>query len=277
MITIINLLTLALWVLAIWFMLVRIEGYSKLDVILKTCATACIIGIAILANIFRGSVYDGNGITGERLFRWLIVIGLIFGMLGDLWLGQAHILTGKKERCMRLGILCFGIDHICNILAILQISYLVEKKYLIIPILAAVAFALITGFGGRRLGLHFGRYTGQVSLYVGLLSLDSMLAWGLWRGMSVYIKAAEAAYNEAFAATGVYDPAMLPTLGYVIMPVATALAAGGLAFFVSDMTLAPMYFGRAGNKPHYVIVNHVSYYLAQQLMAFSLLAFTQSW
>ena len=277
MITVINLLTLLLWVLAIWFMLVRIEGYSKKDVILKTAATATVVVIAILANFFRSSVYDGNGITGEKLFRWLIVIGLIFGMLGDLRLGQSHISADKKVSYMRQGILCFGIDHVCNIAAMWQIAYLVDKKYLFIPFGAAIAFALLTGFGGRKLGLHFGRYTVQVSAYVGLLALDTFTAWGIWRGMSVYIKAAMAAYEEAYAATGVYDPAMLPTLGNVIMPVVTVLAAGQLAFFVSDCTLAPMYFGRAGNKPHYVIVNHVSYYLAQQLMAFSLLAFSQSW
>ena len=277
MITIIGILTFALWILAIAFMLVRIEGYCRTDVILKTAATACIVLIAILANVMNGRIYENQPVAGETIFRYLIVAGLVFGMLGDLRLGQSHINRDKKVSYMYQGIIFFGLNHVCNIAAILQISYLADKKYMIYALCGAVAVALIVGFGGRKLGFHFGRYTVAVSGYAGLLSMDSFLAIGMWRSMKVLIETSEAAYNEYAAATGIYDAAMLPNLAYVLLPVFVCLAAGQLAFLISDMTLVPMYFGRMGTKPHYVILNHVSYYLAQQLMAFSLMAFAYRW
>ncbi|MCR5098384.1 MAG: hypothetical protein K6B14_05495 [Lachnospiraceae bacterium] len=277
MITLIGVLIFALWASAIAFMLVRIEGYSKTDVILKTTATACIVLIAILANVLNARLYDNPPVAGETVFRFMIVIGLVFGMVGDLTLGLSHINKDKKVMLMFAGIISFGLNHVCNIIAIMKISYVADKKYILYALAGAVFMALIVAFGGRKLGFHFGRYTGILSGYAGLLSMDSFLAIGLWRGTKVAIEAAEAAYNEAGAATGYYDPAMLPSLAYVLLPVFVCLAAGQLAFLISDITLVPMYFGKMGTKPHYVILNHVSYYLAQQLMAFSLMAFAYRW
>ncbi len=277
MITIIGILTFALWILAIAFMLVRIEGYSMLDVILKTSATGCIVLIAIFANIMNARVYENQPVAGESVFRILIVCGLVFGMLGDLVLGLAHINKEKKSRLMYTGFICFGLNHIFNIAAILQIDYLADKKWFFYALAGAVFVALVVAFGGRKMGFHFGRYTGILSGYAGLLSMDAFYAIGVWHSVKDMITAAEAAYNEYGVATGVYDAAMLPQLGYVLIPVLTCLAAGQLAFMISDMTLVPMYFGKMGTKPHYVVLNHVSYYLAQQLMAFSLMAFAYRW
>ena len=279
--TIISLLTIATWVFAVWFMLVRIEdGYCKKDLILKSCASACIVLVGIVANIQWILTIRPEPLHGEISFHYLIGIALIFGLLGDVRLGQSHIIKDKKVQYRKEGIICFAIDHILNIIAMMLAYDMTYIKYVIIAFALAVAMGVIVGFGGRKFGFHFGRYTAMVSVYVGLLALDVFLAWALYHSTNVAFDAATLEYettiaSEAYQAAVAADPAAV-----IAAPVMTpfmgafkAIAAGQLAFIISDATLAPMYFGKVGNKPHFVIVNHFTYYLAQLLMAVSLITF----
>ncbi len=47
--------------------------------------------------------------------------------------------------------------------------------------------------------------------------------------------------------------------------------AGGIFFLISDLILSGTYFGEGKNRPVDIIINHVTYYIAQFLIASSLL------
>ena len=278
---IINILTLATWLLACYFMLVRIEdGHCIKDVRLKTAAAVCIVLIGLVADIQWMRYIDPEPIQGEVALHYLGFIGLIFYALGDIRLGQAHIKKDKKVAYRKEGIICFGIGHILYIAAIIALFDMTYVKYIVEVFIAALIVGLIAGFGARRLSLHFGRYTAMVSIYIGLLVFAALLAFALVHSMDVAYETADAAYQativtpeyqEAVAAdpsATIYPPVMSVAYG-----TAKALRAAFLAFVVSDITLAPMYFGRVGNKPHFVIINHVTYYIAQLLLAYALITF----
>ena len=48
-------------------------------------------------------------------------------------------------------------------------------------------------------------------------------------------------------------------------------AIGGVMFLLSDLILSPMYFGpKEKNNPTNFFINHLTYYIAQYLLAFSI-------
>ncbi|HSV87129.1 MAG TPA: lysoplasmalogenase family protein, partial [Bacteroidales bacterium] len=61
------------------------------------------------------------------------------------------------------------------------------------------------------------------------------------------------------------------TAGYTTLWI--MLFSGATLFIISDLILSMQYFGPADNarKPALVVANHVTYYLAQFLIAFSIL------
>ena len=283
MATIIKTLTIVIWLLACYFMLVRIEeGHCKKDVILKSIIAVLIVLTGVLAFSQWIHFMPEEPIHGERAFHYLILIGLVFGALGDIRLGQAHSNRDKMISYRKQGIVLFALQHVMVIAAALSLFDFTYKKYAIIPVVCAVAVGLFTGFGARRFNIHFGRYTVIVAVYVGILCLDAFMAWGLLRSIHYAYDTQLADYqamvaSEEYLAAVAADPnAAVAWVEPALMRALTAvqcIAAGGLAFLFSDASLAPMYFGKVGNKPHYVIFNHVTYYFAQLLLAYSLFMF----
>ncbi len=242
---VIKLFTIITWILACYFMFVRIdEGYCKKDLVMKVLVSISIMIVALFANISHFLVSDGSYPSGDTPFHILMFLGLAFGMLADYYLGRAHLDPDRKIHFRKMGIILFGVEHIFNIAGMLFIFNVTRVLYLLVPFLAAAAFATAAGLGARKAGFHFGRYTVIVSIYIGLLSADAFFAWGL--------------FGSTDAGTFYYDTAH-------------TLAVGQAAFLISDASLAPMYFGKVGNKPHYVIFNHVTYYMAQLLIAYALI------
>ena len=281
MTAIISILTVLTWVLACWFMLVRIEsGHTGKDVHIKTVVAACILAIGVLSDVQWLMLRDGELLRGEQILHVLGMLGLILYALGDIRLGQAHIDKSKKISYRRQGIILFALGHLMFIAVILSLYDMTYKKYIFAAAAVAVVVALLTALFARRMNIHFGRYTALISVYIGILVFTAVLAWALWHSMGEAYDTALAAYQETIAspeyqeaiaadpAAVIAAPVMNPALGS-----ADAIRAAFLAFVISDASLAPMYFGKVGGKPHYVIFNHVSYYMAQLLLAYSLIIF----
>lgn len=229
--TVICFFTIAYILFAIWFMKVRIAGHSKKDVVLKMLAALCFVAIGITATVLNPSVTAG-----------VLLAGGVFGALGDLSLGLSHLDKEKKARRMFAGVFWFGLGHIMFCFGLIH-EYTTAKciPHLLIPAVIGILAAVFVGCKGRKIGLHFGRYLPVVVVYVFLLCFSVALAMSF----NLY-------WNFENRQLRIF-------------------LAGILFFIVSDSILSKMYFGKQKHPALNVVTNHVTYYVAQWLIAVSIL------
>lgn len=218
-------------VFATLFMKERIKGHSIKDVILKVCCSGCLLTVGGMAMSIN------RASCGTILF-----LGVLMGCAGDLFLGLSHLNKENKRRNMLNGIIDFGLGHVLFCVAVI-LAYIesVDLLHILIPFMVAVVLAVTLCALRRKLGLHFGRYLPAVMIYLFLLSFSVFLSLSL---------------NIAVA----WSSLQLKIFGL-----------GMLFFIISDSIISRMYFGKTGNSPRAVISNHVTYYLAEWLIAFSIL------
>ena len=166
----------------------------------------------------------------------LILIGGIFGMLGDIYLDQKWIYPEHNDNYLNAGFVSFGIGHFFYIGAIfLHLGFGV--KDLLVPIIAGVVVAVFTLVTEKPTKCHFGKFKAIVTVYC--LIIGTMTGTALW-GM----------IQTGFS------------VQYIVFVVAAAL------FLLSDIILSSMYFGTK-NTPVNFVLNHASYYFAQFMIAFT--------
>ena len=229
--TVIYIATVGLIFFAAWFMKVRMGGHSKRDVVLKMLAALCFV------------VVSGTAVTlNLSVLACYFLAGAIFGALGDLFLGLSHLDKQKKQGFMFMGLLWFGLGHVAYCQGLIhKYSTGDSMPYILIPLVIGILIATLVGMSGRKLGLHFGRYLPAVMVYVFLLSFSVLLSFSL----NLYY--------------GFHNQQLKIFLIGILM------------FIISDSILSRMYFGKQKHPSLNVVTNHVTYYLAQWLIAISIL------
>ena len=172
----------------------------------------------------------------------LIVVGLVFGMLGDIYLDQKWVYPKDMKQYLYAGFICFGIGHLFYIPALVTTAH-ISMKLMIIPVIVGVVVAVGNLLLEKPMKQKFGEYKAIVTVYSFILA--AMVA-----------TADVAAFVSKHPAFIVY-------------------AIGSVLFLVSDLVLSPMYFGEGKNTPTNFIVNHVTYYLGQYMIAFSVALLTR--
>lgn len=172
----------------------------------------------------------------------LIVVGLVFGMLGDIYLDQKWVYPKDMKQYLYAGFICFGIGHLFYIPALVTTAH-ISMKLMIIPVIVGVVVAVGNLLLEKPMKQKFGQYKAIVTVYSFILA--AMVA-----------TAVVAAFVSKHSAFIVY-------------------AIGSVLFLVSDLVLSPMYFGEGKNTPTNFIVNHVTYYLGQYMIAFSVALLTR--
>ena len=168
----------------------------------------------------------------------LIIAGLVFGMLGDIYLDQKWVYPDDMKQYLYAGFISFGIGHFFYIPAIIMASGLPSKFWFIPPIVGIVV-------GGGNLILEkpmkqkFGEYKAIVTIYGFVLA--------------------------SMAATAVCAAVFTKSPAFIVY------AIGAVSFMLSDLILSPMYFGEGKNTPANFILNHVTYYIGQYLFAVSII------
>lgn len=166
----------------------------------------------------------------------LILIGGVFGMLGDIYLDQKWVYPQHNDNYLNAGFISFGIGHFFYIGAIFLHMGFGLKDFLV-PVIAGVVLAAFTLLTEKPTKCHFGKFKAIVAIYC--LVIGIMTGTALW-----------AMIQSGFA------------VQYIVFVVAAAL------FLLSDIILSSMYFGTK-NTPVNFVLNHTSYYFAQFLIAFS--------
>ena len=227
-------LSIALGVVAFVLFVVRCRNGRSVEGVFAKNATSIFFvataGIAILKKA------PGN--PSAYQYCVLILLGLVFGMLGDIYLDQKWVYPDDSDKYLYAGFTSFGIGHLFYIPAIYYVAGIPYASFWIPLLFAAIVcvFVLITEKPTKQ---DYGKFRPIVAVY----------------GMVV----AGMAGTSIFAAITTREPAFI------------VCAIGGVMFLISDLILSPMYFGpkEKNNFPNFFI-NHLTYYIAQFLLAYSI-------
>lgn len=171
----------------------------------------------------------------------LILIGGIFGMLGDIYLDQKWLYPQHNDNYLNAGFICFGVGHFFYMGAItLHLGFTV--KDFLVPLIAGIGVAVFTLATEKPTKCNFGKFKLTVTIYC--LVIGAMAGTALWGAIQ----------------TG-------GSIQYIVFVAAAVL------FLLSDIVLSSMYFGNK-NTPLFFVINHTTYYLAQFFIAFSVYLIT---
>lgn len=211
------------------FIFLRLRGVGIKALIAKTVAALFYILLSI----------SGCAIVGYPRLGVVIVVGQIFGLLGDIFLDQKYIHPRYSEAYTRLGFIVFGIGHMFFISGLMT-HYGFSLVEIGVSTLCAGLISLFAYYTRKPFKLTFGKMKLDVVIYSFILGLSTMLPliWIIFNGV------AEPQINIYFG--------------------------GMVAFLLSDLVLSQIYFGENKNNGPYVLANYVLYFAAQYAVAISI-------
>ena len=207
---------------------VRFGGISALYA--KAAASLCFIATALAA------IYQNRD---SFSFGMWMILGLVCGMLGDIWLDLKWIYLKDKDSYLYSGFISFLIGHIFFCVAIYT-----EKEWtaltLVLSLVLSLVVATVNIKAEKLLKMNYGSFKLILFLYTFGLSLtmfSSIFAAIISRGEKVWV----------------------------------VMAVGAVLFSLSDAVLSGMYFGENKNTKPNIVINHLLYYIAQYAMAATVL------
>ena len=211
----------------------KIKGESIKSVIVKGLVSTLFVSVGIY-NVLANQISD-------MPLRFLILIGLIFGLSGDIFLGLKHVYKDKDELFTYLGFITFAIGHMLYIAAMTSaMPGTFSPLYIIIPILVACFLGFLVIILEKPLKLDYKNM--KIALFAYALCLFSLPTVAL--SFAIFYQ-----FNNRFL---------------------VLIAIGGVLFAISDLILSQTYFGEGHDKPIDIIMNHLTYWAAQFLIAMAL-------
>ncbi len=216
----------------VFYLLEKCKSYSLRGVLIKTVVSLFFIATALLGAFQNGS----------HVLNPFILSGLLMGLLGDIWLDLKYVYPKDDILYTYSGFIVFGIGHILFVTGMI-LEFFNDGNWLLflIPIGGAIAFSIANLFLAKPMKLKFDNMKWIVTIYAFLLALNPLTSLIL-------------CIHTNWNVTG------------LIM-----LFAGGLLFAISDLVLSKTYFGEGHEKPLDFVLNYITYYGAQYLIAFSLM------
>ncbi len=236
--------SLVMYVLfVIGFLVVRVREGGVKALFLKTSASLTFI----LSSIIALSMSLDNYYYGI-----FIVVGLIFGLAGDIWLDLKFVHKDYDEPYTFAGMICFFIGHLFYIAGILAAYPKIIPWQIALAFLGAVAVPIITRFIDRKKDFNYGKFNALVFAY----SVVTMFTVTLCLNVRNYF---------VFLPMLKGDETPESFWRFVLM------AAGTVLFALSDLVLSHVYFLKGGNTSKNVVLNHTLYFSAQFVLALSIL------
>lgn len=201
----------------------KIRGYTVKATIMKSVVSVFFIAVAITA-----------GSTAP--LAQFIIMGLVFGLMGDIWLDLKFVFPERDETFTYAGFTTFGIGHILYVTGLL-IQYGAGKFLVVSFVLAAVA-AVAVLLTEKPMKLVYGKMKPIVFVYGFLL------------------------FSTVFVSGG-----LLLTHGGANL---LLFFIGSVLFAISDLVLSGTFFGEGKDRPVDIICNYITYYGGQFLIACSL-------
>ena len=209
-----------------------------------------IVSVFFIATAFFGTLNALNAAnTGMVKYGIIVMFGLVFGMLGDIYLDQKWVYPDHNKQYLYAGFITFLIGHIFYLVAIFRkLSEFVKLKpmHFIIAAAIAVAIDIFNLLLEKPTKQHYGSYKFIVTLYTFFVA---------------------GTFGASVTAT-------IFTFGTAAFVPFLIFAIGAGLFLLSDVILSPMYFGDGSkNTPANFVINHLTYYVGQYIFALSIVLF----
>lgn len=222
--------------LLVWYICEKIKARSLKAVFIKSVVS--VLFLAVGACGWYLSAQSGSlSLTGV-----FVLLGLLCGLLGDIWLDLKFVYPEQDDAYTYVGMGAFGVGHILYIIGLLLRFYPAGKPlYVIVPFVLAAAASGINLLLEKPMRLRYGKMKPVVFGY-GVL-LFSVVA--LSGSLAISCGWHETTLNLFFAGT--------------------------VLFAISDVILSGTYWGQGKDRPVDLALNYLTYYPAQYLIALSLL------
>jgi len=210
-------------VLLVLYIHEKVRGYTLKGVFLKTAVSVVFVSIAVTA---------GSSVVMAPF----LIMGLLFGLLGDIWLDLKYVFPPQDEAFTYAGFLVFGIGHVLYVAGLLT-QYGARIDIAGSFLLAALAAGLVLVLE-KPMKLSYGRMRPVVLIY-GFCLFSTVFVSGL-----LWLEHRETALCFIFI--------------------------GSILFAISDLVLSGTFFGSGKDRPVDIISNYLFYYSGQFLIAYSL-------
>ena len=222
-------------VLLFAFLFFRVKEKRVIAVWLKGLTSLMFIATALVAWLTSNNPTSSFGV--------FIVLGLFFGLLGDVFLDLKFILIDKDVLYTKLGFIAFGVGHIFYLTGLFTHFFDFGRSvfFIILPILVTCLCVTISLLMEKFTPIKYQKMKPYVIAYGFLL----------------------------FFTTSIYMSAAIQS-GWQVKTV-WVMAIALIVFATSDLILNNTYFAPNCNTPVFIVTNHVFYYVAQFGIALSLL------
>ena len=214
----------------------KLRRYSVKAVLLKALVSVLFLAVAVCG------WYASTGKGRAKPLGVFVILGLLFGLLGDIWLDLKYVFPEKDEVFTYAGFGSFGIGHALYCIGlILQFAVPGKTGWLPVPFLLAGALGAVTVALEKPMKLRYGKWK-RVAAGYGVLLFSTVLLAGCLALLHTW---------------------QLTTLNLFF--------AGGVLFALSDLILSGTYFGTGRDRSVDLLMNYLCYYPGQFLIAYSLL------
>ncbi len=207
----------------------------------------------IAATAFVSIGFLSIEITGnESYYANTMLIGLILGWVGDLFMHIPHPPNNPRMSVVYIGATAFLIGHIFYVLAFVKSTMALTANYKFITIPELIAFVVIfIAFALMLKPVFKFKYTNnfmKITLHLYSVFLIVMLVKSCVFGITYYLSGAKN--------------------GLLAMLI---LIVGGIFFFISDLTLGLRLLGGGKGNKKIKTLSLYAYFIAQLLLATSIL------
>ena len=220
-------------ILLVWYLICKCKKYDLKELFIKIGISLLFVLLALVATYKSGKI---------TIFNVLVIIGLVFGLIGDILLDLKYIDLERSMGYTCSGFIVFGIGHIMFMSAMIMNYYQSGGiLYIILAIVLDIILSIATILMEKPLKLNYGR-----------------------------LKKISFAYALCLFGTCSFSLFLAIQNGFSILSLNMFLI-GAILFAVSDLVLSGTYFGEGKERPIDFILNYITYYGAQFTIAFLLL------
>ena len=220
-------------ILLVFYIICKCKKYDLKELFIKIGVSFLFIVVALVATL------NSNKFS---IINLLIILGLEFGLIGDILLDLKYIDVERTKCYTYAGFIVFGLGHIIYMTALIMNYYIKGGiLFIILAITIDLIASILTILLERPLKLNYGKMKkicfGYALCLFGTFAFSLMLA--------------------------IQNGFQIVSLNMIMI--------GSILFAISDLVLSGTYFGEGKERPIDFILNYSTYYAAQFIIAFALL------